>query len=107
MQRIWVQLCDRNVIMVIILNNAKARHEREVGFYRHDQWGFACVADEVSITVSSTKGVASDSGCTSISNMTIIGSTQCTMHNHINKIVMVMFMVALCGQFYLKGVYCN
>ena len=30
-----------------------------------------------------------------------------TMHNHMIKIVMVMFMVALCGQFYLKGVYCN
>ena len=28
--------------------------------------GAACLADEVSITVSSTKGVASDSGCTSI-----------------------------------------
>ena len=29
------------------------------------------------------------------------------MHNHMYKMVMVMFMVALCGQFYLKGVYCN
>src|SRR3954466_9884986 len=35
--------------MVIILYNAEARHEREVGFYRHDQWGFACLADEVRV----------------------------------------------------------
>src|ERR1041385_1961275 len=35
--------------MVIILYNAQARHEREVGFYRHDQWGFACLADEVRV----------------------------------------------------------
>ena len=37
-----------------------------MGFYRHDQRGVSFLADEVSITVSSTKGVASDSGCMSI-----------------------------------------
>ena len=32
--------------------------EREVGFYRHDQWGFACLADDTRVlTGSSSSGV--------------------------------------------------
>ena len=40
--------------------------ERELGFYRHDQRGGCLPYWRGSITVSSTKGVASGSGCTSI-----------------------------------------
>ena len=37
MQRIWVQLCGKNWYKVTILIMHK--RERELGFYRHDQWG--------------------------------------------------------------------
>ena len=70
--------------------------------------GAACLANEVSISGSSTKGEISGSGSTSIrANNTDKVIKINTMHNHMYKMVMLMFMVALCGQFYLKGVYCN
>ena len=64
MQRIWVQLCVKNRHKVIIL----IMHKRKRG-----NWVFIDMINggllallRGSITMSSTKGVAFDSGCTSI-----------------------------------------
>jgi len=65
MQRIWVQLCGKNRHKLFIL----IMHKRKRGnwvFIDMINGGVACLADEVSIMVSSTKGVAFDTGCTSI-----------------------------------------
>ena len=62
MQRIWVQLCGKNRHKVIILIMHKRKRGKWV-FIDMIKRGVACLTDEVSITVSSTKGVASDSGC--------------------------------------------
>ena len=43
----WVQLCERTCLGDLL--NMHKQTEREVGFYRHDQWGFACLADDTRV----------------------------------------------------------
>ena len=59
------------------------------------------------MTVSSTKGVASDSIYTSIraNNTNKVINIRYNAQAH-DQLYNVMFMLALCGQFHLKGVYC-
>ena len=65
MQRIWVQLCGRNDTRWSSYS-CISETERELGFYRHDQRRDCLPCRRGSVSGSSTKGVASDSGSTSI-----------------------------------------
>ena len=57
--------------------------------------------------VSSTKGVASGSRCTSIEQTKQSKDKYNAMLKHMIKIVVVMFMVTMCWQFHLKEVNCK
>src|SRR3954469_2187698 len=106
MQRIWVQLCGKNRHKVIILFMHKRKRGKWV-FIDMIKRGAACLADEVSITVYSTKGVAFDSSCTSIEQTKQSRYRFNAMLKHMINILVVMFTVTMCWKFHLKEANCK
>ena len=53
MYRIWVQLCGR-IDNKVISYTCISEIEREVGFYKHDQWGLLALLDVTRVYRSSS-----------------------------------------------------
>src|SRR3954463_8648359 len=62
--------------------------EREVGFYRHDQWGFACLADVVHTRCLQRRGWPPTPVLLLFDKQSIQGININTMHNHMNNVAM-------------------
>src|SRR3954468_5653228 len=107
MQRILVQLCGKNQYKVTNL----FMHKRKRG-----NWVFIDMINGGLLALLTIHGVyrtSSPSGVITVSERlsseAIINKGGDNFGNKMHKHMIncnVMFMVALCGQFYLKGVYC-
>src|SRR3954462_13780483 len=81
--------------------------EREVGFYRHDQRGVACLADEVQYRGLQRRG------WTLVPVPPLFDKQQTSKHNkynaqaHESKVETLCVCHLWCELFHLKGVYCK
>src|SRR3954462_620843 len=100
----WVQLCERTCLGDL-LNMHKRDLRGKLGFYRYDQWGLLALLTRFDNGVFNEGGGLRFQLHVYRANNQTRNKYTCNAQAH-DQYCNVMFMVALCGQFHLKGVYC-